>query len=247
MKCLGWSGPRGVGLAGTLAAACLWTASAQAGFVLTPSGSGLVATDMYLAQPGSTASSPIYSSSPPGTDYLLAVPGDYSFSDSFAAQPPTQVMGTDSIAGSYAFQDSYVFQVGAGASGDTLVATLNLGTSFGMSDLQARLYQITSGTTTPVVGGQVVSGQSPVVHVLSLWQGQGAPGLDTQPFQVDFSGLTTAGTYVLDIAGTATGSNGGLYIGALELQPVPLPESTWLLLSGIAALTLAARRRGATA
>ena len=231
---------------GTLAVACLWTATAQAGFISTPSGSGLLPTDMYLAVTGSTATSPIYSSSPPGSDYLLAVPGQYSFGNFFSAQPPGQVMGTDSIAGPYAFQDSYVFQVGAGASGDTLVATLNLGKSFGMSDLQARLYQITSGTSTPVVGGQIVSGQSPVVSVISLWQGKGTPGPDSGSFEVDFSGLTKAGTFVLDIAGSSSGDLGGQFVGALDLQPVPLPASTWMLLSGIGALALAARRRGMT-
>jgi hypothetical protein len=229
----------GARAAGTLAAACLWTAGAQAAFIPTPTGSELFPSDSYLSESNSTANSPVYTTTQPGSDYLLAVPGQYNFHNSFSSQPLTQALGTDAI-GNYAFQDSFVFQVGAGASGDTLVATLNLGTSAGMSDLQARLYQIASGTTTPVVG-PVVSGQSPVVSVLSLWQG--APGLDTQRIQIDFAGLTTAGTYVLDVAGTATGSDGGQYIGALDLEPVPLPATTWLLLSGIAALVLAARRR----
>jgi hypothetical protein len=226
-------------VAASCAAICLWTPSVHAAFVATDSGATLAASDSYVAIAGSTAASPVYTTVS-GSDYLLAVPGQYSFNDSFG--PQSGVLGTDATAGDYAFQDSYVFQVGAGANGDTLVATLNLGTSAGMSDLQARLYQIASGTTTPVVG-PVVSGQAPVVSVLSLWQG--AHGLNTQPIQIDFAGLTTAGTYVLDVAGTATGSNGGVYIGALDLEPVPLPATTWLLWSGIAGLALAARRRGA--
>jgi hypothetical protein len=243
MKRLARIGERAALVVWTLAAACLWTANAQAGFTPTATGSELLPSDSYLSDPSSTANSPVFTTTQPGSDYLLAVPGQYNFHDSFSAQPLTQALGTDSVAGNYAFQDSFVFQLGAGASGDTLVATLNLGTSFGMSDLQARLYQITSGTVTPVIG-PVVSGQSPVVNVLSLWQG--SQGLDSQPLQIDFSGLTTAGTYVLDVAGTATGTSGGQYIGALDLEPVPLPASTGLLLSGIAALLLAARRRGAT-
>ncbi len=228
-------------VAASLATACLWTASAQAAFVPTATNSQLLPSDSYLSEPGSTASSPLYTTSQPGSDYLLAVPGQYNFQNSFSSQPLTQAIGSSPV-GNYAFQDSFVFQVGAGANGDSLVATLNLGKSFGMSDLQARLYQITSGTTTPVVG-PVANGQGPVVNVLSLWKG--TPGLDTGTVEIDFSGLTTAGTYVLDVAGTATGNLGGQYFGGLDLEPVPLPATTWLLLSGIAGLILAARRGGA--
>jgi hypothetical protein len=233
-------GTRDALIAGSLAAACLWTSSALAAFIPTGTGSQLTPSDSYVALPGSTAAAPSYSSAA-GSDYLLAVPGQYNFNDTFSAPQLTGVLGTDLTAGDYAFQDSYVFQVGAGASGDTVVATLNLPTSFGMSDLQMRLYQITSGTSTPVVG-QSLAGQPSVVKVISPWLG--APGPDNQQIQADFSGLTAAGTYVLDIAGTATGTDGGLYIGALDLQPVPLPASTWLLLSGVGALLLAARKRG---
>lgn len=232
---------KGALLAGSLAAACLWTASAQAAFVPTATGSPLLPSDSYLSQPGSTAGSPLYTTTQPGSDYLLAVPGQYSFQNTYSSQPLSQAIGTDSV-GNYAFQDSFVFQVGAGANGDSLVATLNLGKSFGMSDLQARLYQITSGTTTPVLG-PVARGQGPVVNVLSLWKGQSGP--DTGTVEIDFSGLTTAGTYVLDVAGTATGDLGGQYFGGLDLEPVPLPATTWLLLSGFAGLVLAARRRRA--
>jgi hypothetical protein len=172
----------------------------------------------------------------------LAVPGQYNFNHFFSG-PQTAVLGSDTTAGDYSFQDSYVFQVGASASGDTAVATLNLPPSFGMADLQMRLYQITPGTSTPVVGQSLI-GQSSVLSVISPWVG--TPGADTQQIVANFSGLTTAGTYVLDIAGTATGSSGGQYFGALDLQPVPLPATAWFLLSGIGALALVARGRGAT-
>jgi hypothetical protein len=227
----------GVLAAGSLAAACLGSGSAQAAFIPTGSGTTLAASDSYLAAPSSTAASPVYSSTS-GSDYLLAVPGQYNFNHFFPTAQ-TGVLGTDTTAGDYAFQDSYVFQVGAGASGDSAVATLNLPTSFSMMDLQMRLYQITSGTDTPVVGQSLI-GQPSVVHVVSPWVG--TPGVDTQEIVASFSGLTTAGTYVLDIAGTATGGSGGQYFGALDLQPVPLPPSAWFVLSGIGALILANRR-----
>jgi hypothetical protein len=224
-------------VAGSLATACLWTSGAQAAFVATGSGTTISASDSYLAAPGSTANSPVYSTLS-GADYLLAVPGQYNFNHFFSA-PQTGVLGTDATAGDYAFQDSYVFQVGAGAIGDSAVATLNLPQSFSMMDLQMRLYQITSGTSSPIVG-QSLSGQPSLVSVISGWVG--TPGMATQEIVANFSGLTTSGTYVLDIAGTATGGSGGQYFGALDLQPVPLPASAWFLLSGLGALILANRR-----
>ena len=52
-----------------------------------------------------------------------------------------------------------------------------------------------------------------------------------------------SGTYFLDIAGTADGTSGGTYIGQLNLAPVPLPATAWLLLSGIGGLGLLSRTR----
>jgi hypothetical protein len=224
-------------IAASLATACLWTTGAQAAFVSTGSGTTIAASDSYLASAGSTASAPVYSTQS-GSDYLLAVPGQYNFNHFFSG-PQTAVLGTDATAGDYSFQDSYVFQVGASASGDTAVATLNLPPSFGMADLQMRLYEITPGTATPVVG-QSLLGQSSVISVISPWVG--TPGSDTRQIVASFSGLTTAGTYVLDIAGVATGSSGGQYFGALDLQPVPLPVAAWLLVSGLAFMGVCGQR-----
>ncbi len=237
MKSLARIRATGALVVGSLAAACLWTPNALAAFIPVGSGTALTFTDSYLANPASTPTSPLYSPDLSGSDYLLGVPGQYTFSHTFST-PQSNVLGTDGTAGDYSFQDSYVFQVGAGASGDTVVATLNLPSSFGMSDLQMRLYDIGTSSTTPVVGGSLAV---PGVTVISPWLGSHGPA--TQQITADFSGLMPGDTYVLDIAGTATGSSGGLYIGALDLQPVPLPASLWLLVSGMGALALASRRR----
>jgi hypothetical protein len=146
--------------------------------------------------------------------------------------------------GSYSFQDSYVFQVSGSAAGDVLTASLSLPGAFSLSNVQFRLYEITAGSTSPVVVGSL-SGNPSVVSVLSPWQGKS--GVDNAAITASFSGLDPAGTYVLDIAGTATGSQGGLYVGALNLQPVPLPAAVWFMLSGIGGLGLTARRRIAPA
>ena len=144
--------------------------------------------------------------------------------------------------GNYAFQDSYVFQVGSNASGDVLTAQLSLPGTFSVSNLQFRLYQITSGTTAPVIGGSLKDSNGnlipPVVAVKSA-------GVSTALVAANFTGLQTDGTYVLDVAGTASGSSGGLYVGSLNLQPVPLPATAWFMLSGLGGLGFMARRRNA--
>jgi hypothetical protein len=50
--------------------------------------------------------------------------------------------------------------------------------------------------------------------------------------------------YDLRVSGTATGSLGGIYSGAVAVAtPVPLPAAVWLLLSGLAGVGAMARRR----
>ncbi len=55
----------------------------------------------------------------------------------------------------------------------------------------------------------------------------------------------STGEYDLIIAGTATGSAGGDYSGAISTTAVPLPAAAWLLLSGLAGVGLMSRRRPA--
>jgi hypothetical protein len=215
-----------------MAAVGLMSSAAKAAFVSESSGSALTYSNEYVATSGTT-----YSSAS-GNDYSLMVAGQYSFTRSFGA-PQTNVLGTSSI-GNYAFQDSYVFQVGAAASGDVLTASLSLPGTFALSNVQFRLYQITSGTTAPVVGGSL-TGNPSVVSVLTKWKGQS--GVDNTAISASFSGMQSTGTYVLDIAGTATGSSGGLYVGSLNLQAVPLPAAVWFMLSGLAGLGVMARKR----
>lgn len=165
-------------------------------------------------------------------DYSLAVPGQYTFSDSFTSQQPaTTNLGTDPV-GPYDFQDSYRFTISTGASGDTLVTSLGLGGTFSMSDLQFRLYEVPTSTTAPIVGGV-----PPGSTVITAWQAAGT---------ASFSGLMS-GTYILDVAGIASGTSGGTYVGQLNLSPttVPLPAGLPLLLSGLGGLWAMARRRGA--
>jgi hypothetical protein len=52
-----------------------------------------------------------------------------------------------------------------------------------------------------------------------------------------------AGTYYMQVTGTADGTLGGEYFGSASVSSVPLPAAAWLLLSGLAGMGAMARRR----
>ncbi len=171
-------------------------------------------------------------------DYDLAVPGQYTFTDTFTSQQPASPNLDSSSVGPYDFQDSYRFTIGSGASGDTLVTSLGLsnanGTTFNIADLQFRLYEVPTSTTAPIVGG-IPSGST----LITSWMG---PPSGSNEVQATFNDIQ-AGTYILDVAGIANGTDGGTYFGQLNINsPVPLPASFPLLLSGLAAVLLLGRR-----
>ena len=56
-------------------------------------------------------------------------------------------------------------------------------------------------------------------------------------------GLLSAGQYHIDFTGTLTGNDGGAYLAALHLAPVPEPETYAMLLAGLGLMGGIARRR----
>jgi hypothetical protein len=231
---------RMVALLGALGLAGLASSvPAGAATVVLPSPGQLFWTTQFLGSAsGNTQTTP---SGNFGNDYMLSVPGQYSFQDSFSSPQSNVLTGTTSSVGSYAFQDSYKFTVSQGASGDVLTVSLNLGTvapTFDISNLQFRLYEVASSTVQPGLG------IPPGSTLIKAWMGTSGPSNGTA-IQANFSGIQ-AGTYFLDVAGTADGSSGGTYVGQLNLAPVPLPAALPLLLSGLG-LFGALRRRAALA
>jgi hypothetical protein len=215
----------GFRLLGAAAALGLFASGADAATV-SLNGSGTMTYSFQYVAPNSTT--PTVSN-----DYNLSVPGQYQFGDTFTTQQ-TQTLGTSSV-GSYSFQDSYRFTVGAAATGDTLVASLGLPPTFNMTNLQFRLYQVASATTQPIVGG-IPAGST----LVTAWMG---PPSGQTSVTASFSGIKSGQTYMLDVAGTASGTNGGNYVGSLQLAPVPLPAALWLLVSGLGGVGAFARKR----
>jgi hypothetical protein len=169
-----------------------------------------------------------------GNNYALSVPGQYTFFDSFGHQSNV-ITGTSSPVGTYSFQDTYEFSVSQVASGGVLAVSLNLGSGtpiFDISNLQLRLYEVTSTSVKPGPG------LPPGSTLITAWMGTSGPSTG-QSIQTQFSGLT-AGTYFLDVAGTADGSSGGAYVGQINFSPpvapVPLPAALPMLLSGLGLL-----------
>jgi hypothetical protein len=83
-------------------------------------------------------------------------------------------------------------------------------------------------------------------------EGDGAGGMNTQigdsVFYDDESGILTAsnvaaGSYYIEIAGNAIGTQGGVYQFAMNTAPVPEPETYALMLAGLGLLGFVGKRR----
>jgi hypothetical protein len=109
------------------------------------------------------------------------------------------------------------------------------GLACGISNLQFRLYMVASSTTAPVVPGI-----PPGSTLITAWMG---PPSGSNQVSASFTDVQ-AGTYILDIAGIASGNSGGTYVGQLNLNAaVPLPAALPLMLCGLALMMLLLGRR----
>jgi hypothetical protein len=169
---------------------------------------------------------------PYGTNTTLAVPGSYTYGDTFGAGVGGAATSTTNPAG---FYDDFVFTI-AGGSADSVTSTINLGNTLEIDGLQAALFTYTPGQAVPVAGSPLANG----------WSVPFNSGPASGTIAVISPTTLNAGSYVLEIAGTVSGSAGGSYSGTLNLAPVPLPAGLPLLFSGIAGLAMLGRRCGRT-
>ena len=145
---------------------------------------------------------------------------------------PGTVLATDR------FYDDHAFVI-SGSSFSSITATIDLGSMFDISDLQVRLYSGTLATTTTGPAGPAL---------IQAWSSRDlvASGGDGD---VQVIALVTlgSGSYVLEVRGNITGTNGGAYSGVFSLAPVPEPGPIAMLLAGVGALGFLRRRNGSNA
>lgn len=163
-----------------------------------------------------------------GANPTLTLPGSYNYGNTLGAAAP---------GGSGTFYDAYVFTLDT-ATASSVTTTINLGSMLGITSLQEELYNTSTGASVPFTG----SGAPPGATTYYDASASLLPG-GTGEVAVLQSMMLTAGTYVLEISGTVSGTSGGSYAGVLDVAPVPLPAAFPLLLSGLGILGGALRRR----
>lgn len=165
----------------------------------------------------------------------LAVPGSYTYGNFHGSLVNPIINPNTLLPTVYEFYDDFVFTV-ASSSANSITSTIDFGDLLGISNLQVRLYNAAGQASLPVVG-------APVGGVIDAWSsaisyGGGAGTVSVLPVTV-----LNAGTYVLEVRGSITGTAGGSYAGSLNVAPVPVPAGIWMFGSAMASLFAARRRR----
>lgn len=207
---------RRISAIGLITAAALLALSGQAGASMIP----LDLTCQAVSGGGGNACPP--------SAQMYAVPGQYNYGDSFGTSVANgSITGSDIYGGSTygnlgsaGFIDDYYFAIG-GASADAVSATISDATH-AVTGLFATLYSLSSNPD-----GLVLTQPAGTVYYGDVTNVDGATLVQINPVTL------AAGSYILQISGTASGSGGGSYTGTLNLSPVPLPGSFLLLLTGL--------------
>lgn len=130
------------------------------------------------------------------------------------------------------FFENYAFTIADG-SFNSVTANFNLANFLSISNVQARLFAGAPG----VVGSAPVSAPT----IVQAWSSPVSGGLGTINV-IDRTSLS-AGSYVLEVRGTVTGSSGGSYSGLLNVTPVPEADGIALALAGFGVLGFVRARR----
>ena len=153
----------------------------------------------------------------------------------FHAQAATYDLGTVSTGAPLSF-NAAVTSVGPFSDIFTFTLPASLGTGFSLLNCPVGgLFNtmLTSASLFRNTDGALFNSDDTMVRSGSV-----------TPAGISFTnGASAAGTYYLNVTGIATGSQGGLYNGAISVAAVPEPETYAMLLAGLGVMGFIARRR----
>jgi hypothetical protein len=153
----------------------------------------------------------------------------------FSAHAATYNLGTVSIGAPLSFNAAVT---SSGPFSDIFTFTLPAGLSAGFSLLN---FPVSGLFNTVLTSASLFSNAD---NVLFSSDDTLVRGALTTPTGISVAnGPTAAGTYYLNVSGIATGSQGGLYNGAISVAAVPEPETYAMLLAGLGVMGFIARRR----
>lgn len=171
------------------------------------------------------------------TDATLG--GSFDYGNSFNNSLPNTLYmpASGTYAGvNFDFYDDYKFTI-TGSTVNAVSSTISFANIFAIDNLHARLYNV-AGNAVPTLGALATG---------TLIQAWGTTNTAFPGGMLSYSVLNnvslSAGTYVLELRGTVTGTNGGSYAGVLNVAPVPVPSALWLMGSAIVGLGTVGRKR----
>lgn len=133
------------------------------------------------------------------------------------------------------FYDDFLFTMPTSAAGSLTASAVSVsfGSLFGINNLQARMYEVTSGLTTSSAGSSLITAWSVPTSV-------GGNTITVSTFASPIT-LLAGSTYALEIRGDVIGATGS-YGGNLNISAVPEADGWALATMGLALVGLARRR-----
>ena len=162
----------------------------------------------------------------------LSVPDTFTYGNTITNTSPASVTYGGNTYFGTSFYDDYQFTVTPGFA-NSLTSSIDFGSFFGISGLQARIY----------AGHTHETGVPPLGTLIQAWGNTVSAGSVNLTNVVLPPISLAAGVYTLQIRGVVTGSAGGSYSGVFNITPVPETDTYAMLIAGLGVMGLVARRK----